>query len=228
MAVKNTAGRTKRALAFLILFGPAFILVFIATRGCNHKFKELGDYGKAINYTFTDAEGVKHTYDEFEDKVVLVTTLQPECPDNCSISFWHLDQLIYQHVRKNKKKLGSVRIISFVTDGEGKPLEDISTVRDMITDRVEAYDPEIWYLASSDDVRSLYDFENNNESLLQQGEEYHGGEAYQELMLLLDRRNHLRMVLSGTSEGMIRRMKEHIALLQKQYDKEAARNEDAQ
>ena len=61
MAVKSTAGRTKRALAFLILFGPAFILVFIATRGCNHKFKELADYGKAVNYTFTDAEG-KETF----------------------------------------------------------------------------------------------------------------------------------------------------------------------
>jgi hypothetical protein len=39
---------------------------------------------------------------------------------------------------------------------------------------------------------------------------------------LLDKKNDLRMVLSGTSEGMIRRMKEHVALLQKQYDKERA------
>jgi hypothetical protein len=31
------------------------------------------------------------------------------------------------------------------------------------------------------------------------------------------------MVLSGKTEGMIRRMKEHIALLQKQYDKEASK-----
>ena len=224
MAVKSTAGRTKRFLAFLILFGPAFVLVFIATRGCNHKFKELDDYGKAVDYVFTDADGLKHTYKEFEDKVVLVTILQPECPDSCSISFWHLDQLIYQHVRKNKKKLGSVRIISFVTDGEGKPMEDLSTVKDMLEDRVEEYEPEIWYLAAGD-PESLYNFENNDETLLQKGEEYHGGEAYQELMLLLDRRNHLRMVLSGKSEGMIRRMKEHVALLQKQYDKEESKNE---
>ena len=42
----------------------------------------------------------------------------------------------------------------------------------------------------------------------------------QELMLLLDKKNHLRMALSGTTEGMIRRMKQHIALLQKEYDKE--------
>ena len=62
-------------------------------------------------------------------------------------------------------------------------------------------------------------FENNNKSLLQKGEEYFGGEAYQELLLLLDRKNHLHMVHSGKSEGMIRRMMDHIGLLQKQYDK---------
>jgi len=31
------------------------------------------------------------------------------------------------------------------------------------------------------------------------------------------------MVLSGKTEGMVRRMKEHIALLQKQYDKERSK-----
>ena len=224
MAVKTTAGRTKRALAFVILFGPAFILGLIGLQRCDHRFKVLDDYGKAVNYSFTDAEGKKHSWKEFNNKVVLVTTLQADCPDNCSISFWHLDQLIYQHVRKNKKKLGSVRIISFVTDGEGNPVKDLSAIKDMLEDNVEAYDPEIWYLASGD-VKELYDFEHNNESLLQKGEEYHGGEAFQELMLLLDRNNHLRMVLNGKTEGMIRRMKEHIALLQKQYDKMAANAE---
>jgi hypothetical protein len=44
-------------------------------------------------------------------------------------------------------------------------------------------------------------------------------QSFQEIMLLLDKKNHLRMALSGNQEGMIRRMKEHLALLQKQYDK---------
>ena len=48
--------------------------------------------------------------------------------------------------------------------------------------------------------------------------------SYQELMLLLDRENHLRMVLSGKTEGMIRRMNQHVGLLQKEYDKNEARN----
>lgn len=222
MATKSTAGRTRRLLIFLILFGPALILIFISTRGCNHKFKVLEDYGEVAAYTFTDADGKKHTSNDFKGKVVLINTLQPTCPDSCAISFWHLDQLIYQHVRKNKKKLGSVRIISFVTDGEGKPLQDLTDVNDMIKDKVEGYDPEIWFLAAGDPEK-IFDMTNNGQSLLQEGDEYFGGNAYQELQLLIDTKNHLRMVLPGSSEGMIRRMKEHIALLRKQYDKEKAR-----
>lgn len=222
MATKSTAGRTRRLLIFLILFGPALILIFISTRGCNHKFKVLEDYGEVAAYAFTDADGKKHSSNDFKGKVVLINTLQPTCPDSCAISFWHLDQLIYQHVRKNKKKLGSVRIISFVTDGEGKPLKDLSAVNDMIKDNVEGYDPEIWFLASGD-PKKIFDMTNNGQSLLQEGDEYFGGNAYQELQLLIDTKNHLRMVLPGNSEGMVRRMKEHIALLRKQYDKEKAR-----
>lgn len=222
MATKSTAGRTRRLSIFLILFGPALILIFISTRGCNHKFKVLEDYGEVAAYTFTDAEGKKHTSNDFKGKVVLINTLQPTCPDSCAISFWHLDQLIYQHVRKNKKKLGSVRIISFVTDGEGKPLQDLTDVNDMIKDNVEGYDPEIWFLAAGD-PKKIFDMTNNGQSLLQEGDEYFGGNAYQELQLLIDTKNHLRMVLPGNSEGMVRRMKEHIALLRKQYDKEKAR-----
>jgi hypothetical protein len=85
-------------------------------------------------------------------------------------------------------------------------------------DQIEDYDSSIWILASGD-ARSVYNFKHNGKSLLQEDQKYFGGQAFQELMLLLDKENHLRMVLSGKTEGMVRRMKEHIALLQKQYDK---------
>lgn len=223
MASKNTAGRMKVIFAFLLLFGPAILLVFIATRGCEHKFKALDDFGPAVNYSFTDADGKKYTSKDFEGDIVLVTTLQETCPDSCSISFWHLNQAIYQHIRANKrKKLKRVRIISFVTDGEGNPLKDLSVIQQSMKDNVLNYDPEIWMLAYGN-VKEVYDFKRNNESLLKEGDEFFGGQAFQELLLLLDKKNHLRMVLAGNSEGMIRRMKEHMALLQKQYDKENAK-----
>lgn len=218
----------KVALAFLLLFGPALFLILISTRGCDHKFKELDDYGQATSYSFKGINGKTYTANDFKDEIVLITTLQESCPDDCAISMWHVNQLIYQHIRKNKsKKMKKIRIISFVTDGKGNPLKDLTTVSRILKDRIEAYDPEIWTLASGD-ARSIYDFEHNGEKLLKEGKKYYGGHSYQELMMLLDKQNHLRMVLSGRSEGMIRRMKEHIALLQKQYDKQAFREKHAQ
>ena len=223
MAVKNTAGRLKVMYAFLLLFGPAILLVFISTRGCEHKFKTLDDFGAVMDYSFTDARGKKFTSKDFKGDVVLITTLQETCPDTCSISFWHMNQAIYQHIKNNKrKKMKRVRIISFVTDGEGNPVKDLSVLRQSMEDNVLEYDPDTWILASGDS-KKVYDIERNNKSLLAEGDEFFGGQAFQELILLVDKQNHLRMVLSGTSEGMIRRMKEHIALLQKQYDKENAK-----
>jgi cytochrome oxidase Cu insertion factor (SCO1/SenC/PrrC family) len=218
MAQTKSAG-LKKVIAMLLLIGPAFLLVLISTRGCQHKFKELEDYGEVSNYTFTDAAGKAYSSKDFQDQVVIITTLQTSCPDSCSISFWHIDQLIYQHIRKNKsKKLKQVKIISFVVDAQGNPVEDLSVLQEAMKDQVVEYDPAIWYLAKGN-PKSIYDITHNKHSLLEKGDEYFAGEAFTELMLLLDKKNHLRMVLNGKTEGMIRRMKEHVALLQKQYDK---------
>lgn len=223
MAKKTNAGRMKVGIAFLLLFGPAFLLVFFSTRGCENKFKQLDDFGKANEYSFVDAQGKKRSSKEFRGDVVLITTLQETCPDSCAISFFHLQQAMYQHINSNKhKKLKQVRIISFATDGQGNPLKDVSTINSMLKDRVPNYDPKLWILASGD-AKQVYDFERNDQNLLQEGDEFYGGQAFQELILLLDKQNHMRMVLRGDQEGMIRRMKQHVALLQKQYDKENAK-----
>jgi hypothetical protein len=111
-----------------------------------------------------------------------------------------------------------VRIISFVTDGKGNPLKNLNEVRNSLMDLAEGYDPNLWIIANGD-VRKIYDVSNNGQSLLQKGDNYFGGEAFQELLLLIDKTGHLRMVLPGNKEGLIRRMKENVALLQKEYDK---------
>lgn len=219
MAKRTNAGRIRVGIAFLLLFGPAFLLVFFSTRGCENKFKQLDDFGQAKSYSFVDTKGKKHTSKDYKGDIVLITTLQETCPDSCAISFFHLQQAIYQHIYSNKrKKLKQVRIISFATDGLGNPLEDVSSIEAMLKDRVPNYDPSIWILAKGD-AKQVYDFERNNQNLLQEGDEFYGGQAFQELMLLLDKQNHLRMVLRGDQEGLIRRMKQHMALLQKEYDK---------
>jgi cytochrome oxidase Cu insertion factor (SCO1/SenC/PrrC family) len=218
--INGSAGRLKGIIVLILLFGPASFLIFISSRGCEHKFVELDDMGKVSNYNFVNADGTQMNQATFKNKVVLFTTLQVTCPNKCAVSFWHLDQLIYQHLRKNKKKLGHVKLVSFVTDSKGNPYSNLNDVEFMLKDQVEKYDSSVWILANGD-AKSLYNISRNGENLLMKGNQYFGGEAFQELMLLVDKRNHLRMVLKGNSEGMIRKMKEHIALLDKQYDKEA-------
>jgi hypothetical protein len=121
--------------------------------------------------------------------------------------------MIYQRIWKNRtKKRKQVKIISFVTDEDGNPVEDLSTVEGMLKNIVPNYDPSIWVLAKGD-VKSIYNIEHNGASLLQDGNKF------LELMLLMDKKHALRMVLSGKEEGHIRRMEQSMALLQKEYDK---------
>jgi hypothetical protein len=222
MAKTTKAGPLRTVFALALLFGPALLLIFISTRGCEHKFKQLDDYGAIPHYSFTDAAGKKYTEASFRNKIVIFTTLQPGCPDSCAISTWQIDQQIYQHLRKNQKKLGHVKLVSFITDGHGNPSDRLKDVEFMLRDRVQEYDPSIWILVKGD-ARKLYNMKHNGASLLQKGPKYFGGEAFQELMLLVDKQNHLRMVLNGKTETMVRTMKQHLALLQKQYDLEKAK-----
>lgn len=222
MASKTTAGRMKGIYALLLLFGPAILLIFISTRGCEHKFKQLEDYGKGVNYSFVDANGKKYTQNDFKDNLVIITTLQETCPDSCGISVWSFDRLIYQDIAKRKNEKGGVKIISFATDINGQPVEDLKNIYSMLKDDVVEYDSSIWILASGD-VKKVFDITHNDINLMEKGNQYYGGNAFQELMLLFDKRNHLRMVLNGHTEGMVRKMKEHVALLKKEHDKSDAK-----
>lgn len=218
MAKSNSkAGSLKSVFPLLLLFGPALILIFISTRGCEHKFKELDDYGVIPQFSFTDAKGKVYTNNSFKGQIVIYTTIQPSCPDSCGVSIWHLDQLVYQRLRENKKRLGHVKLVSVLTDGYGNPDTRIQNVEYMLKDRVEGFDPKIWMIVSGD-AKSIYNIKHNGQTLLQEDKKYFGGNGFQELMLLADKSNHLRMVLPGKTESTIRTMRDHMALLEKEYD----------
>ena len=224
---QSKAGSLRSVFALLLLFGPALILIFISTRGCEHKFKELEDYGAIPRFSFTDANGKVYTNHSFKDQIVIYTTIQPSCPDSCGITIWHLDQLIYQRLRENKKRLGHVKMVSVLTDGLGNPDKRVKEVEFMLKDRVEGFDPSIWIVVSGD-AKSLYNIKHNGQTLLQEDPKYFGGFGFQELMLLSDKQNHLRMVLPGKTESTIRTMRDHMALLEKEYDLKAYKDRKKQ
>lgn len=222
MAEKNKkAGSYKSIFALLILFGPASLLIFISTRGCQHKFQRLDHFGAVPTFKLTDNTGKIWTKKDFKDEIVIFNTLQVSCPDTCAISLWHLDQLIYQNLKENAKKLGHVKMVTFVTDGHGNPSNRLDDVLFTLKDRVDDFNPKIWIVGTGN-ARDLYNIKHNGHSLLQQGKEYFGNEAFQELMLLMDKTGELRMVLPGKTESTIRTMRDDIALLEKEYDQDKA------
>ena len=232
MENKTAVRSKKRSLfALTLVFGPALILIFMATRGCDHRFKTLADYGLVSTPSFTvyNHKGKQQlTLQDYQDQIVLINTLQTTCPHNCGLAFFPLTQNIYKDLRTNKrKKLKQVRMLSIVVDSLGNPVseEALLDIQDMLRSRVEGYDPEIWQLVSAD-PKIFYNLTNNGQKLIVKDTKYFGGVSYNELIMLLDKNNHLRMVLNGQTEGMIRKMKEHLALLIKQYDKERAQTQD--
>ena len=228
----NAASRSKRKsiLALTLVFGPALFLIFMATRGCDHRFKQLADFGLVQTPTFSvyNHKGTQQlSLKDYQDQVVLITTLQTTCPHDCGLAFFPLTQNLYKDLRTNKrKKLKQVRLLSVVVDSLGNPVSEaqLLDIQDMLRTRVEGFDPELWQLVSAD-PKIFYNLTNNGQQLIVKDKKYFGGVSYNELIMLLDKKNHLRMVLNGHTEGMIRKMKEHLALLMKQYDKERAQKE---
>ena len=225
-----TRSKKRSILALSLVFGPALILIFMATRGCDHRFKELADYGVVKTPTFSvyNHKGKQQlSLQDYQEQIILITTLQTTRPHQCGLAFFPLTQNLYKDLRTNKrKKLKQVRILSIVVDSLGNPVSEseLLDIQDMLKSRVEGFDPELWQLVCAD-PKIFYNLSNNGQKLIHKDPKYFGGVSYNELIMLLDKRNHLRMVLNGHTEGMIRKMKEHLALLIKQYDKERAKKQ---
>jgi cytochrome oxidase Cu insertion factor (SCO1/SenC/PrrC family) len=127
MENKTAVRSKKRSLfALTLVFGPALILIFMATRGCDHRFKTLADYGLVSTPSFTvyNHKGKQQlTLQDYQDQIVLINTLQTTCPHNCGLAFFPLTQNIYKDLRTNKrKKLKQVRMLSIVVDSLGNPV----------------------------------------------------------------------------------------------------------
>ena len=124
--------------------------------------------------------------------------------------------------------MGHIKFVSIVTDQEGNPVDDLSEVEFLMNDIIQGYDPSIWTLVTGD-PKQIYDIESNEVNLFaMKSDTAFATKPHLEMLLIVDKENNLRLVRKGNQEGLIRDFKEHIALLQKQYDKAAykARTEE--
>jgi cytochrome oxidase Cu insertion factor (SCO1/SenC/PrrC family) len=222
VALKGSkAGRLKPILMLFLVFGPALLLIFVSLNKCEHKFEQLPVYGKLENFKFVSASGDEITPETQLGKVTLYSTIQAGCPQNCAIDLLKYNMMVYQHYRKYQKKMGHIKFVSIVTDQDGNPVDDLTEVEFLMNDIVQGYDPSIWTLVTGD-PKQIYDIENNGVNLVtMKSDTAFATKPYLEMLLIVDKENNLRLVRKGNQEGLIRDFKEHIALLQKQYDKAA-------
>src|SRR5690554_2535634 len=210
-----------------VVFGPATFLILITMGKCEHNFQELPIYSEMPQYEFIGADGKVINNKTQEGKITLFTTLQTSCPRNCAIDLFKFNLSIYQDYRKNQKNVGHIKIVSIVTDEEGNPVDNIDELLYTMNDMIEGYDSTIWNLVTGD-PQQIYDIENNGINLYSTvSDSAYAGKSYLETMLIVDKENQLRLVRRGTQEGLIRDFKQHVALLQKQYDKEDKLQEKA-
>lgn len=213
----------KSLVMLVLVFGPALFLITISLNKCEHKFTSLPNYGSVGEYNFVRPDGSALTNAEMKDKVVIFNTIQPSCPKDCSINISKFNLMLYQHYRKYQKKMSHIKFVSLVLDKDGNPvsMETLNEVLYNFNDMFQEYDESIWMLVTGD-PKQVYDIESNEVNLFQQEDEAaYGGKPFMETMMIIDKQNDLRLVRKGTEEGYIRDFKEHIALLQKQYDKDA-------
>ncbi|MGB0932785.1 MAG: SCO family protein [Lishizhenia sp.] len=226
------AGRGRSILMLLLVFGPASLLVFFALNKCENKFKMLDDFETIGNYSFTTSTGKTITDENMDGNVVIFTTIQGSCPQECAIAINHFNLLIYQKYRKTQRKNSHIKFVSIITDSEGNPIENMSEVEFYLKDEIQGYDPNIWMLVSGD-PKQVYNVENNGVNLFEQRDDAaFAGKPYMQAMLLVDKNNHLRWVGKGATErskttemiireeSMIRDFEQQMALLEKQYDKQ--------
>jgi cytochrome oxidase Cu insertion factor (SCO1/SenC/PrrC family) len=222
MTNKNMkAGRWKSILMLVLVFGPASLLILISTNKCEHKFEELPFYGALDDFELYLSDGTKLTPENQLGKITLFTTIQATCPNTCALNIPQFNLLLYQHYRKNRKKLGHIQIVSIMTDEDGNPTGNFDEITFLLDDMINDYDPEIWMLASGD-PKQIFDVTNNNVRWIEQRDDQaFAGKPYLETMMIVDKENNIRLLRRGSDEGNIRDFKQHVALLQKQYDKDA-------
>lgn len=227
MAKKNNkAGLLKPLLMVVLVFGPALFLIMISLGQCEHKFQTLPEYGDIGEYEFTNSEGDIISNETQKDKITLFTTIQTSCPEQCAIDIAKFNLLLYQDYRKNQKNMGHVKFVSIVTDSKGNPVNNLDEIIFTLNDIIQGFDPSIWNVVTGD-PKQVYDIENNDINLYSATSDSSFAEKpYLETMLIVDKQNQLRLVRRGNQEGLIRDFKQHVALLQKQYDKAAAKVEE--
>jgi hypothetical protein len=235
-------GLKRLGLMILVLFGPGFLIWFLA-KTVRNEFKQLpyigehtlikDDNGTVIDtvyYTIPDFEferldGKKITKNVIKNKFVVLSTIQNTCPDSCGIYTFHFVELFYKKLLKNADNYSNVKIISILTDLDGYPVDSISpklideleAIKNDVKS-IEGYNDDVWWIVKGD-PKPLFSFDfkgNNFYDNPATPENYEvGSKAFINSLVLIDREGHVRGFTGASRDSDIRNFFDLLKILKK-------------
>jgi cytochrome oxidase Cu insertion factor (SCO1/SenC/PrrC family) len=234
-------------LMLLVLLGPGLLIYFISKTVNNHfirlpylgyeyKLDEAGNKIDSVAYhvpefTLTSFNGDPITRDSIQGKIMILTTIQNECPDlkSCGLSLFHFNEIFFHKLVKNQDNYWNVRVLSILTDQNGEPIDSISPE---LREEMVQYDTTgIWWFATGD-VTPFYDFNYYGKQFIDQPASNKDGEiglkAFTNSLVLIDDQGHIRAVSGAKSDSDIRNFFDMVKLLKKEeFDANLAAEEQA-
>lgn len=231
-------------LILLVVLGPGLIIYFISKTVSNHfvKLPYLGyeytvdDLGNKIdstayqipNFNLTTFDGAPITKDSIQDKFIVLTTLQNNCPNpaECGLGIFLFNELFFDKLVNNQKNYGNVKVLSILTDVNGNPVDSVS---EKLREEMKPYDKSIWWMTTGQ-ITPFYNFNYYGKKFLDQPSSPTDGEigtqAFTNSLVLIDDKGFIRGVSGAKSDSDIRNFFDMLKLLKKEdFDRKRADKE---
>jgi cytochrome oxidase Cu insertion factor (SCO1/SenC/PrrC family) len=227
-------------LILLVLLGPGSIIYFIAKNVKNH-FIELPYLGyeytvhadgskdstayQIPDFTLTKFDGTKITRDSIRGEFIVLSTIQNTCPNPkaCGMGVFLFNEIFFHKLVKNKDNYNNVKVISILTDENGKPIDSISPA---LTEEMVDFDKSLWWMTTGD-VTPFYNFNYYGKKFYEHAADPAAGEigdfAFTNSLVLIDDKGYIRAVTGAKSDSDIRNFFDMLKLLKKEeFDRKRA------
>ncbi|MBD3636907.1 MAG: hypothetical protein HUJ25_06140 [Crocinitomicaceae bacterium] len=227
----------KRVLTILVIvLGPGLVIWYLATH-LKNKFVELPYLGEwhytydadstkidstafvLPDFSLTRFDGAPITRDSIKDKFIVLSTLQPGCPEmeECGMSFYHFNEIFFEKLLKNRDNYSNVRVLSVLTDKNGNPIAEGPSKK--LVEEMAAYDTQFWWMTYGDPT-PLFSWEYYGKNFMKHKSTPEVGEigtrAFTNSLVLIDRDGHIRGVTGAKRDSDIRNFFDLLKILKKE------------
>lgn len=191
--------------------------------GWQYEYDSTGNVVDSTAYNIPDFElttfdGHTINRDSIRDKFIILTTIQNSCPklDECGLGVVLFNEILYSKMVKHPDGYSNVRVLSILTDINGKPDTLPNT---LLREEMAEYDQRFWWFATGDPT-PFYSFPYYGDLFINYpstpAEHEVGSKAFVNSLVLIDKKGHIRGLTGAKSDTHIRNFFDLLKLLKKE------------